>query len=285
MLRRWLPAGGVLAAAAAVLLLLPETSSAQWFGRRGIGVNVGRFGFYYGSGSPYYSGFYPGYASGYYGWNYPYYGSTWYPRYYGSYRTYAPGFTRWYGPRYSYSYDWSTPRYYSYGYPSRSMGAFSSVDLSNQGYYGAQTGEMGPSDRTVLIDVRVPPEAEIWFEDNKTQSTGMFREFVSPALEPGQDYTYQMRARWMEGGQEVNKTRELRVRAGDQLSIDFLGESAFAFPSDQPGRGPAIDRNLDRMPKYGTEQTSPDTSTTPQTPPSDTGTSTPKTTPPENNLR
>jgi uncharacterized protein (TIGR03000 family) len=285
MLRRWLPAGGVLAAAAAVLLLLPETSSAQWFGRGGIGVNVGRFGFYYGSGSPYYSGFYPGYYSGSYGWNYPYYGSTWYPRYYGSYSTYAPRFTRWYGPRYSYSYDWSTPSYYGYTYPSGSMGTFPTFDMSSQGYYGAQTGDTGPVDRTVLIDVRVPPDAEIWFEGAKTQSTGMFREFASPALEPGQDYTYQVRARWMEGGQEVNKTRELRVRAGDRLGLDFLGESAMgsAFPSDQPARGPAIDRNLERMPRYGTEQTRPDTGTPPQTPPSET--TPPKTTPPEENSR
>jgi uncharacterized protein (TIGR03000 family) len=124
--------------------------------------------------------------------------------------------------------------------------------MSSQGYYGAPAGDMGPSDRTVLIDVRVPPDAEIWFEGAKTQSTGMFREFVSPALEPGQDYTYQVRARWMENGQEVNKDRELRVRAGNQLALDFLGESAAAstFPSEQPARGPA----MDRAPVYGTDR-------------------------------
>jgi uncharacterized protein (TIGR03000 family) len=290
MLRRWLPAGSVLAAAAAVLLLLPETSSAQWFGGRGgIGYNTGRFGVYFGSGSPYYSGFYPGYASGYYGWNSPYYGSTWVPRYYGSYSNYAPGFTRWYGPRYSASYDWSTPSYYSSSYPSGTMGSFYATDMSSQGYYGTPTGDMRP-DRTVLINLRVPPEAEIWFDDAKTQSTGMFRDFISPPLQPGQDYTYQVRARWMENGQEVTKNRELRVRAGDQLNLDFLGESASAFPSDQPGRGPAIDRNIERMPKYGTEQnlnrTTPSTETTPRTTPLDPGTSTPpKPNPPEDNPR
>jgi len=271
-----------------VLLLLPETSSAQWIGRGGVGFNVGRFGFSYGSGSPYYSGFYPGYGSGNYGWNNPYYGSTWYPRYYGSYSPYAPGFTRWSGPRFGYSYDWTTPIDYSRSYPSGTMGSFYATDTSSRGYYGTQTGDMRPTDRTVLINLRVPAEAEIWFEGAKTQSTGMFRDFISPPLELGQDYTYQVRARWMENGQEVTKNRELRVRAGDQLNLDFLSESAAAFPSDQPGRGPAIDRNIERMPKYGTDQnperTTPSTETAPRTTPLDPGTATPpKPNPPEDN--
>jgi uncharacterized protein (TIGR03000 family) len=277
MLRRWLRVGGVLAAVAAVLLLLPQTSSAQWMGRGGIGFNIGRAGFY--SGSPYYSGFYPGYRSGYYGWNSPYYGSSWYPRSYGSFGLYSPGYTRWnspgymsgyapsytrwYGPRSS--YDWSTPGYYSSSFPTARSGTFYSSDMSRGGYYGTQTGDTAPAaDRTVSIDVRVPPDAEIWFEGNKTQSTGMFREFVSPQLEPGQDYVYQMRARWTDNGQEVNKTRELRVRAGDQLSLDLLGEAATgsATSSEQPARGTTPD-------------TAPDTGTTPRTPPADTGTGTP----------
>jgi uncharacterized protein (TIGR03000 family) len=264
MLRRWLRVGGVLAAVAAVLLLLPQTSSAQWLGRGGIGFNVGRFGFY--SGSPYYSGFYPGYYSSYYGWNTPYYGSTWYPRYYGSSGWYAPGYTRWYAPGYTrwygprYSYDWSTPSYYSSSFPTARSGSFYSSDMSRGGYYGAQAGDTAPADRTVVIDVRVPSDAEIWFEGAKTQSTGTFREFVSPQLEPGQDYTYQMRARWMDNGQEVNKTRELRVRAGDQLSLDLLGEATAgaATSPEQPARGAA-----------------PEPGTTPRTSPADTDTGTP----------
>lgn len=309
MVRRWLPTGSVLAAAAAVLLLLPETSSAQYFGRGGgIGFNTGRFGFSYGSGSPYYSGFYPGSYAGSYGWNYPYSGSTWFPRYSDSYygSTFAPGFTRWYGPRSGYGYDWSTPSYYGYStpsyyssggpsyysssYPSGTTGSFYATGMSSQGYYGAPTAAMGRPDRTVLINMRVPADAEIWFDGAKTQATGMFRDYISPPLELGQDYTYQVKARWMENGQEVNKTRELRVRAGDQLNLDFFGESALAFPSGQPGRGPAIDRNIERMPRYGTdpnlERTTPSPDTAPRTTPTEPGTETPpKPNPPENNPR
>lgn len=256
MLRRWLPAGSVLAIAAAVVLLVPQTSSAQFrrgwggWGERGLGFGVDGAGFYYGTGSPYTYGFYPGYNSGYYGWNYPTYGSTWYPSNYGGYGWNTPFYSRWSRP--TYSYDFSTPSYYSSGIPSGTMGSFYSSDMSNRGYYGAPMGEtFGQQERTVLIDVRVPPSAEIWFEDAKTQQTGTFRAFISPTLEPGQDYVYHVRTRWMENGQPVEKTRDLRVRAGDQLSIDFLNEAAAgSTPSGEPYRGTTprygTDRNMDR---------------------------------------
>jgi len=253
MLRRWLPAGSVLAIAAAVVLLLPQTSSAQFrrggggWGGRGWGVGTDGAGFYAGSGSPYNYGFAPGYNAGYYGWNNPSFGSTMYPNYYGGYGWNTPSYSRWNGP--SSSYNWSTPSYYSSSFPSGTMGSFYSSDMSNRGYYGAPMGQtFGQPERTVLIDVRVPPNAEIWFEDAKTQQTGTFRAFISPTLETGQDYVYHVRTRWTENGQPVEKTRDLRVRAGDQLSIDFLNEAtAGSFtPAGEPSQGVT--------PRYGTER-------------------------------
>jgi uncharacterized protein (TIGR03000 family) len=284
MLRRWLPAGGVLTAALAVLLLLPDTSSAQWgrWGRGGIGFNTGRFGFYYGSGGPFNYGFYPSYSSRYYGWNYPYYGSTWSPRYYGSYGGYSPWISRsWYRP--SYSYGWYTPSYYSspsyssfsypssyYSSPSTMTGSYDASDLTSRGYYGA-SGNMARSDQTVLIHLRVPPEAEVWFDGTQTQSTGMERDYISPPLQPGQDYVYQMRARWMQNGQEVVKTRDLRVRAGDEMAVDFVNEatSGTGSLSGEPVRGAdpyTTGRSLQRTPDYSPERTAPGTDrTTPGT--------------------
>ncbi len=251
MLKRWLSTGGVLAAAAALLLLLPQTSSAQ-FRQRGFGVNAGPVGFYYGSGSPYYYGAYPGYS----GWNRPYYGSTWYPSNYGWSSAWQS--QNWSGP--SYTSDWSSPSYSGYSYPSRTAGSYYSSDMNTGSYYGTPQGEMPRApERNVVFDVRVPPNAEIWFEGAKTQQTGMFREFLSPPLERGQDFTYHVRARWNENGKEVDKTRELRVRAGDHMMIDFLGESATgsAFPSEQPRGGGVPSRtgqNPERMPTYGADR-------------------------------
>lgn len=225
MLKRWLPVGSVLTAAVALLLLLPETSSAQWR-RSGVGVNVGRVGFYSGSGSPYNYGYSRGYSSGYSGWDDPYYGSIRSQRYYGSSRRSSPQYTRgWYGPSYSSSS------------PSGMTPSSSSSETVARSYYGP-AGEMPRADQTVMIHVRVPLDAELWFDGAKTQQMGMSRDFLSPPLEPGQDYVYQLRARWMRDGQEVVQTRELRVRAGDHKRVDFLsqGQDGTDVPSGQPVR-------------------------------------------------
>ena len=71
------------------------------------------------------------------------------------------------------------------------------------------------------IDVRVPSEAEIWFEGARTNQTGSERAFVSPPLDPGGRYTYEFRARWFENGRAVLQTRRVPVQAGEQIVVDF----------------------------------------------------------------
>jgi uncharacterized protein (TIGR03000 family) len=73
----------------------------------------------------------------------------------------------------------------------------------------------------VYIEVRVLAGAEIWFDDEKTVQEGTVRLFVSPPLPPGRDYTYEVRARWREAGNEVTQSHRVTVRAGQQVSIAF----------------------------------------------------------------
>jgi len=75
--------------------------------------------------------------------------------------------------------------------------------------------------RTVQIDVRLPADAKIWFDDNPTSQTGAFRTFVSPPLEPDKDHFYQVKVRWQENGQDVTRTRKVEVHAGDRLNLSF----------------------------------------------------------------
>jgi len=264
MWKRWLPTGSVLTAAVALLLLMPETSSAQWR-RSGVGFNAGRFGFSYGAGRAYYGGYYPGYSSGYSRWNAPYYGSPGYPRYYGSSRWSSPGYMRgWYEPGYSSSYPSGMT---ASSYPSQT---------SAQSYYGP-TDEMPRADQTVRISVRVPPDAELWFDGVKTQQTGRSRDFISPPLEPGQDYVYHLRARWMRDGQEGVQTRELRVRAGDQKRVDFLspGQDTTGFPSSDPVRGAGPD-TTGQSPNRAPVPPDPNLDRTPGTTPATPGPDTPR---------
>jgi uncharacterized protein (TIGR03000 family) len=93
----------------------------------------------------------------------------------------------------------------------------------------------------VLINVHVMPDAEVWFDGQKTSQTGAYRSFISPALNPDQEFVYHIRARWTENGREVDKTRKIDVHAGDRLLVNFMGrqqEGMGGTPSGQYGTQP-----------------------------------------------
>jgi uncharacterized protein (TIGR03000 family) len=83
------------------------------------------------------------------------------------------------------------------------------------GYYGPGT------DRTVRINVNGPANAEIWFDDARTIQKGAYRQFISPPLAPGQDYSYDIKAKWRENGEDVTRTRRIVVHAGDVVNLTF----------------------------------------------------------------
>ena len=90
--------------------------------------------------------------------------------------------------------------------------------IPNQNY----SEEKPPAaDAIAHIEVKVPPEAEIWFGSAKTRQSGSVREFASPPLPPGQDYTYEIRARWQQDGRTVVQTRKVTVSAGSWEVVDF----------------------------------------------------------------
>ena len=53
-------------------------------------------------------------------------------------------------------------------------------------------------------------------------NTGASRRLVSPPLDPSASYEYTIRARWTENGQVIDKTQKIKLRAGDQSSVDFI---------------------------------------------------------------
>jgi uncharacterized protein (TIGR03000 family) len=73
------------------------------------------------------------------------------------------------------------------------------------------------------IVVTLPAEAKLSIDDYATNSTSERRTFVSPALEPGKNYVYTLRAEVTRDSKPVSVTREARVRAGETttVSIDF----------------------------------------------------------------
>ena len=69
--------------------------------------------------------------------------------------------------------------------------------------------------------VNVPPDADVFFEGSPTTQTGPQRVFTSPALPPGQEFTYDIEAQWAANGQPVDETRHVLVTAGANVTVDF----------------------------------------------------------------
>ena len=150
------------------------------------------------------------------GWGGVYLGS---PYYYGSgYPYYANGY-----PYYDYSYPSVAvaPSYY-YGelttdtnYAPRYSGT--SPTPSRQSFYSPEATATRATVHVVVPD----PNAKVYFDDTLTTQTGLERVFTTPSLDPAKSYTYTVRATWMENGNEVSRTRDVRIQAGQPTMVDF----------------------------------------------------------------
>jgi uncharacterized protein (TIGR03000 family) len=242
MFQHMLTRAGVPAGVAAVLLM----AGPAWAQHGGGGGHGGGFhsGISHG-GSFHAGGFYPGgFHSG------SFHSGSFHPGGFRSGSFHPGGFDshRFHGG--SFHHHGFSPRYY-YGYPSYSYypsyGYYPSYDLgygsdSGLGYFDSYS-EAAPSyssayqalepystvspdaasvqaDSTVHVTVRVPANAELWFDGSITTSTGSVREFLSPSLSPGR-YTYEIRARWTENGHDVTQTQKVAVSPGAHLTVDF----------------------------------------------------------------
>ncbi len=77
-------------------------------------------------------------------------------------------------------------------------------------------------DYRAQVWLRVPPAAQVWFNDARTSQVGEIRHYTSPPLTPGKTYSYKVRVRWMDGGKPVEKERRIEVQARGQTRGDFL---------------------------------------------------------------
>jgi uncharacterized protein (TIGR03000 family) len=157
---------------------------------------------------------------------------------------YAPGY---YGSSY-YPWTYYTPSYYSsgvYGYGPYALGTPAAAGFTS--YYYEPAGSV--EDRSIMpvayeepgtedavhLRVRVPADAELFFDGQPTKQRGTEREFYSPPLTPGRDYTYDIKARWNDNGKTVERTRKVQVHADDWINIDMTSPE-----------GGAADRNRGR---------------------------------------
>jgi uncharacterized protein (TIGR03000 family) len=77
----------------------------------------------------------------------------------------------------------------------------------------------GPEDGMGRVVVKLPTEAELWFDDFKTVQGGTYREFVAP-LSTESDYT--LSVRWQTQGAELTRAERVHLRPGQTITVNFL---------------------------------------------------------------
>ncbi len=77
-------------------------------------------------------------------------------------------------------------------------------------------------DRKAHLWLRVPADAEVWFDGDKTRQTGTLRHYYTPPLTPGKQFSYQVLARWTEDGKTVERKQRVEVRAGETVRVDLI---------------------------------------------------------------
>jgi uncharacterized protein (TIGR03000 family) len=88
-------------------------------------------------------------------------------------------------------------------------------------YYAPRAEYIVPRD-AALIDMQLPANAEVWFSGEKTTQDGAARSFVTPALEQGHRYAYQIKVRWKDSnGKTVEREQKVAVRPGSRLNLRF----------------------------------------------------------------
>jgi uncharacterized protein (TIGR03000 family) len=92
--------------------------------------------------------------------------------------------------------------------------------------YPPPTDDVAPAaatqpNRATDITVNVPANAEVWFNQSKTTSTGPVREYRTPPLVPKSRYRYEVRARWQENGRAITQTQKVEISAGTHIVVNF----------------------------------------------------------------
>jgi uncharacterized protein (TIGR03000 family) len=72
------------------------------------------------------------------------------------------------------------------------------------------------------IQLNLPDSfADVWFDGVKTSSLGDTRYYVTPPLQSGKEYEYDVKIRWKRGDEPVTAERKVSVRSGQKTVVDF----------------------------------------------------------------
>ena len=126
-------------------------------------------------------------------------------------------------------YWYASPGYYGYYrgwrraafYPTYAVGYYYPTTVMTSSSMSFYPPVQDANSASATIRMHVPSGARVWFDGSVTTQNGTDRTFVSPNLTPGHEYAYQIRVQWDENGRAVERTRDVMVRAGQQVQVNI----------------------------------------------------------------
>jgi uncharacterized protein (TIGR03000 family) len=115
----------------------------------------------------------------------------------------------------------TSPGYYSTPAPMAGTTTTQPTQPGRTSFYAG-----GAPNNTVVLNIRLPADAELRIEGQKMALGGPTRQVFSPPLDPNREYTYDLQAKWLENGKEVSKTRTVTFKPGKALDVNFLAPDA-----------------------------------------------------------
>jgi uncharacterized protein (TIGR03000 family) len=248
-----------------LMAALTTTTDVPDFGRRGGGC-CGCYGGGYGG---YARGGWGGCYGGYGGWG-GCYGGGWGGGWGGCYGGYAMGCYGGWGGWGGYGYG---GRVATMGYPMTTVVSSPLITptivgtpwntMTTQSAYFNPGSNVGSNNQATII-VHLPAAANLTIDGAPTQSRSDVRTFVSPPLDAGKTYHYNLRAEMDRNGEKVHASQNVQVRAGK------TSEVYLEFPGQSDIRDSGVNGNLNRSRNAEEDQgirTTPRTNTiTPQAP-------------------
>lgn len=102
-----------------------------------------------------------------------------------------------------------------------------------------------PPPGAALIIVKVPAEAELWFDGSKTSQGGSYRQFVTPPLSAGSNHSYTLRARWRLKDVELTRVAEIWVAPDGTFTANFLTTDSWTGRRVAASPGPPLPDGAD----------------------------------------
>ncbi len=90
------------------------------------------------------------------------------------------------------------------------------------GGYESVPDKRGVAPNSLLLNVRVPADAVVYINGQRSGQTGTMRTFSTSDLEPGLNYTYEIRAEIPDGDKMITKTETVYATPGKMKDVTLL---------------------------------------------------------------